>query len=82
VAKSFTVSMGRAAPSVLLTKARRVANDNNATFYGDEESGGFSRDKVKGTYRIAGETVFVTITDKPWAVPWFVVESKVREFFQ
>jgi len=82
VARSFTVSTGGVAPSVLVTKARRVANDNNASFYGDEESGSFSGDKVKGTYRIARGTVFVTITDKPWAIPWFVVESKVREFFQ
>jgi hypothetical protein len=82
VARSFTVSTGGVAPSVLVTKARRVANENNATFYGDEKSGSFSGDMVKGTYRIARGMVFVTITDKHWAVPWFVVEGKVREFFQ
>ncbi len=68
-------------PSTLVSEAKKVAKENNATFKGDTTSGSFSGKGVKGRYKIEGGTVKVTITDKPTLAPWSTVESKVKEFF-
>jgi hypothetical protein len=64
-------------PLTLLARARRAAYENGATLVGDEHSGRFSHDLVKGDYRMVGQTVLVTITEKHWLVPWPVVESQL-----
>ena len=66
-------------PSSLLARARRAANENGATLVGDKQSGRFSHDMVRGEYRMVGQKVIVTITEKHWLVPWPVVESQLRE---
>jgi hypothetical protein len=69
-------------PDTLVKEARQVAKENNATFEGDTSSGSFSGNGVEGNYQIEGQTVEVTITDKPTLAPWSKVESKVKEFFE
>ena len=66
-------------PSSLLARARRAARENGATLLGDEGSGRFSHELVKGQYRMVGQRVIVTITDKHWLLPWPVVEVRLRE---
>jgi hypothetical protein len=66
-------------PSSLLERAKRAASENGATFIGDEGSGRFSHGLVKGGYRMVGNTVVVTITDKHWLLPWPVVEVRLKE---
>jgi len=66
-------------PLSLLARVKRAANDNGATLVGDEQSGRFLHDMVKGEYRMVGQTVIVTVTDKHWLVPWPIVESQLRE---
>jgi hypothetical protein len=66
-------------PPSLLARARRVAKENGATLVGGKQSGRFSHDMAKGEYRMAGQTVTVTITNKHWLLPWPVVESRLRE---
>jgi hypothetical protein len=78
VAKTFSVDT-RVAPSSLLARARRVAGENGAILFGDDSSGRFAHELVKGEYRLAGQKVVVTITDKHWLVPWPVVEVRLRE---
>ena len=68
-----------ASPSSLLTRARRAARENGATLVGDVGSGRFSHELVRGEYRMAGQRVVVTITDKHWLLPWPVVEVRLRE---
>jgi len=63
----------------LLARAKRVAKENGATLLGNNESGRFSHDMVRGEYRMVGQKVIVTITDKHWLVPWPIVESRLRE---
>lgn len=78
-----TLSMDTAVdPLSLLVRARRVAKENGATLVGDKRSGRFSHDIVRGEYRMVGQTVIVTITDKHWLVPWPVVESQLRELLR
>ncbi len=69
-------------PSTLVSEAKKVAKENNATIRGDATSGSFSGKGVEGRYKIAGGTVKVTITDKPSLASWSTVESKVKEFFR
>jgi hypothetical protein len=69
-------------PDRLVSEARQVAKENDATFEGNTSSGSFSGQGVEGNYEIEGQTVEVTITDKPTLAPWSKVESKVREFFE
>jgi hypothetical protein len=54
--------------------------ENGATFIGDERSGRFSHELVRGEYRTLGEAVVVAITDKHWLLPWTVIEIRLREF--
>ena len=68
-------------PDTLVKEARQVAKENDTTFEGDISSGSFSGKGVEGNYQIEGQTVEVTITDKPTLAPWSKVESKVKEFF-
>jgi hypothetical protein len=78
VAKTFSVDTN-IAPSSLLARARRVAGENGAILVGDERSGRFAHELIKGEYRLAGQKVVVTITNKHWLVPWPVVEVRLRE---
>lgn len=66
-------------PSSLLARAKRAAYANGASLLGDEGSGRFSHELVKGEYRMAGQKVVVTITDKHWLLPCPIVEVRLRE---
>ena len=78
-----TFSMDTAVdPLSLLARSRRVAEENGTTLLGNKESGCFSHDMVRGEYRMVGQTVIVTITEKHWLVPWPVVESQLRELLR
>ena len=63
----------------LLARAKKAAYENGATLVGDERSGRFSHEMVRGEYRMVGRTVVVTITDKNWLVPWPILEAQLRE---
>ena len=59
-----------------------MARENGAALVGDERSGRFSHEMVKGEYRMVGRKVTVTITEKHWLVPWPVVESQLGELLR
>jgi hypothetical protein len=69
-------------PSSLLARAKKAAYENGAALLGDERSGRFSHDMAKGEYRMVGQTVVVTITEKHWLLPWPVVEARLRGLAQ
>jgi hypothetical protein len=78
--KTFSVNTNKD-PQTLVQEARTVAEENNATLKGDANSGSFSGRGVEGSYEVNGNTVTITITDKPRLASWSKVESKVKEFF-
>jgi hypothetical protein len=78
VAKTYQLDT-MVSPTSLLARARRAARENGAILVGDERSGRFSHELVRGEYRKAGQKVIVTVTDKHWLLPWPVVEAKLRE---
>ena len=79
--RTFSIKATKS-PGTLVSEAKKVAKENNASFRGDANSGSFSGRGVKGRYEIEGGTVKVTITDKPSLASWSTVESKVKEFFR
>ena len=68
-------------PSTLVARVQEGIKKYGADFKGNTTSGSFSGKGVKGTYSIQDRVVTVTITDKPFYIPWHVVESQVRGFF-
>ena len=79
MARTFSVNT-RIPPSGLLARARRAASENGAILVGDEVSGRFAHELVRGEYRMVGRTVVVDINDKHWMLPWPVLEARLREF--
>jgi hypothetical protein len=78
VAKTYELDT-MISPSSLLARAKKAAYANGATLLGDERSGRFSHEMAKGEYRMVGQKVIVTVTDKHWLLPWAVVEIRLRE---
>jgi hypothetical protein len=78
VARTFSLDTP-VKPLTLLARARRAASENGAILVGDEASGRFSHELVKGEYRMLRQTVIVTITDKHWMLPWPVVVVRLKE---
>jgi hypothetical protein len=78
VARTFSMDTTLNPPS-LLARARRAASESGATLVGDNQSGRFSHDMVRGEYRMVGQTVIITITDKHWLLPWPAVEAHLRK---
>ena len=62
----------------MLTRARKAAYENGATLLGEERSGRFSHDMAKGEYRMVGQTVVVTMTEKHWLLPRPLVEARLK----
>jgi hypothetical protein len=69
-----------ASPSSLLARAKKSAYANGVTLLGDEHSARFSHEFAKGEYRMVGQKVIVTVTDKHWLLPWPKLEAQLREF--
>jgi len=78
--KTFTTTFSGSA-SDLINKAKNAAANAGAYFNGDEHGGDFSGKGVNGYYRVNGNIVEITITDKPFFAPWAMVESTIRSFF-
>ncbi len=81
MSKSFSVNFTGDAAS-LLARARKTAADNGAQVSGDTNKGSFSGRGVEGSYTVSGNTVNVTVDKKPMIIPWSLVESQLKQFFQ
>jgi hypothetical protein len=77
---SFAVTF-QGSPADLVRKAQTLADHAGASFKGNETAGKFSTRSVAGVYHVRGNLVTITITDRPFLVPWSLIESKVRRFF-
>jgi hypothetical protein len=80
---SFSVGITGSADETL-AKARRALEKFGGSLEGDSEKGELSAatpaGKVKGTYRVEGQTITIDITDKPFIVPASTIEAQVRKF--
>jgi len=78
VAKTYELDT-TVSQSTLVARAKKAAYANGAILLGDERSGRFSHEMAEGEYRMVGQKVIVTVTDKHWLLPWAVVEIQLRE---
>ena len=80
---SFQVTFA-GAPQDTIAKARAGIEKQGGTFTGDTTKGDLvavtPAGKVKGNYRVEGQTITMEITDKPFIVPASVIEGQVRKF--
>lgn len=82
---TFTIMPSEEIPS-LLRKVESAISSSGGSFAGNEEKGIFFGKTplgfIKGEYCCAGnDSITVTIVDKPFFVPYGVIESKIREYF-
>jgi len=82
---SFTLMLVDEMPSVI-KRVESEIKDQGGIFNGNTECGSFAGKSVlgmvKGEYRcIAEDEIIITITDKPFLVPYGMVESEIRKYF-
>jgi hypothetical protein len=60
-------------------KARSAVESQNGIFNGDANSGSFEvslfGSTIKGDYRVSGQVLNLSITDKPFFIPCSTIES-------
>ena len=65
----------------LLEQARRIAEGYGAHFEIKNDYGKFNWNGIKGSLRISNKKLIITILDKPFIIPWGMVEKTIRQFF-
>ncbi len=85
MAHSFTVKLTDGITEVL-DRVRSGITDNGGRFEGDAECGFFEGKTVvgmiKGKYRcVAADEIEITITHKPFIVPYGSIESEIKQYF-
>jgi hypothetical protein len=68
-------------PRALVAQAEKAAREKGMEFSGDETAGRFSGHGVVGLYEFKGDLLAITITKKPFVLPWAVIEASVKSFF-
>lgn len=80
---SFSASF-TGTPEDTVAKVKGAIEKAGGTFTGDQQKGDFSvstpAGKVKGSYTVAGQSLDVEITDKPFILPGSTIEAQVRKF--
>ncbi len=82
---SFTVAVSEELAE-RLKKTKSEITESGGSFEGNMEAGKFSGNSflgpVKGEYcRISACEIKVTITDKPFVVPYGLIEDQIRNYF-
>lgn len=66
----------------ILNKARAAIESQNGNFSGDSTSGNFDvtvfANTIKGNYKVLGQNLNITITDKPFLIPCSTIESFLK----
>ena len=67
-------------PADILKQAQAMAEKNGATFTIKHNYGKFSCNGIKGSMRVHEDKLIITILDKPFIIPWGVVENTINSF--
>ena len=67
-------------PGDLLIHAQEMAEKNGASFTIKHNYGKFNWNGIKGSMRVHEGKIIITILDKPFIVPWGVVENTINNF--
>ena len=83
MAKQITVTVSKKPKELLSILKSRLKKSGGITFSGDEESGTVLGKGYAGRYRLkkvpSGTEVTITITGKPFLVPWGMIASRIKE---
>jgi hypothetical protein len=69
-------------PDAILAKAKSTVQSQGGNFSGDANSGEFGvsvfGNKIAGIYTVSGQTLNISITDKPFMVPCSAIETFLK----
>ena len=82
---AFTVQLNDEIPSVL-KKVEGKITGSGGSFIGNPEKGSFDGKSLLGLIRgeyccVSGNEIRITITHKPFLVPYHVIESEIKKYF-
>lgn len=81
MACDFSISFSGDAESIL-SKARGAVQSQGGNFDGNKDNGNFDvsvfGNKIVGNYTVSGQTMNISITDKPFMVPCSAIESFLK----
>lgn len=85
MAHCFTIKVSDAIATVL-KQVESTLTSNGGSLDGSTECGSFSGStplgRIKGEYRcLSLDEIKVTITDKPFLLPYGTIESEIRKYF-
>ena len=67
-------------PRDLLKQAQQMAEKNGASFTIKHNYGKFNWSGIKGSMRVHEGKIIITILDKPFIIPWGMVENTINNF--
>ena len=83
MAKTFSFNVKSTPEELLKLLKKMIEKADGIEFSGNERSGSGSGKGFEGTYKMhkkgAANKVDITITKKPWLIPWSLIESKLSE---
>lgn len=85
MAHTFTVALNDEISSVL-ARVESAITESGGTFLGDSSKGVFQGNSimgpVKGEYcSVSGNEMSITIKDKPFVVPYSMIEGEIKKYF-
>mgnify|MGYP000718165684 CR=1 FL=1 len=70
-------------PDKLLVKARFAVESQGGNFNGDNNAGNFNLsvfgNTIAGSYTVEGQTINITITEKPFIIPCSTIEDMLKK---
>jgi len=85
MAHTFTVALNDEISSVL-SRVESAITGSGGTFFGDAEKGVFQGNSVMGPIKgeycsSSGNEIRITIKDKPFIVPYSMIEGEIKKYF-
>lgn len=68
-------------PEATFAEVRQTAHSNGLRFSGDAQKGQFHGLGVRGHYSICDGMIAIHIVEKPFLLPWSIVEAGIRQYF-
>ena len=65
-----------------LANVKKEVEKHKGVFEGNAKEGKISSSGVKGRYVVTDDSIVITITDKPFGVPEFLVKGEILNIFE
>lgn len=85
MAHTFTVALNDEISSVM-SRVESAITGSGGLFSGDAEKGVFQGNSVMGSIKgeycaVSGNEIRITIKDKPFIVPYSMIEGEIKKYF-